>query len=320
MKTLKDIISPVETEFAQVKEVLKGGLRSEYLELDKVAKHLVSMRGKMMRPLLTLLSAKLTGEITQKTINVAATIEYVHSATLVHDDIIDEAYTRQNQLSLSTVLRSHTAVLFGDYMFTKGLALISKAKGYRELDLVIGAIEALVEGELLQSKGVRSMNVTKESYMDVARLKTASLIATAAEVGATSSGAGQEAEQKMRTFGELVGVAFQIQDDILDYSPASKSGKTPYNDIKERKITLPLLCAMQSGGTSILKDVKTGRVKRVSDFVAEHKGVERAKEEIGKIIDQAVAIIESFEACDSERIAAKESLKTLALFAGDRIK
>lgn len=320
MTSLKDIIIPVEKEFSEVKELLKGGLRSEYVEVDKVAKYLVSMRGKMMRPLLTLLSAKLTGEITKKSINVAATIEYVHSATLVHDDIIDEAYTRQNQLSLSTVLRSHSAVLFGDYMFTKGLALISKAKGYRELDLVIEAIEALVEGELLQSKGVKSLNVTEDRYMEVARLKTASLIATAAEVGATSSGADSNAEKKMRTFGELVGVAFQIQDDILDYCPKSKSGKTPYNDIKERKITLPLIYAMQSGGTSILKDLRAGKAQKVADFVTTHKGVEKAQEKISEITNEAIAIIESFETEDSERSAVKESLKTIALFAGDRVK
>ncbi len=320
MATLQDIIHPIEAEFGEVKELLKVGLRSNYTELGKVARHLISMRGKMMRPALTLLSAKLCGEINEKTINVAATIEYVHSATLVHDDIIDEAYTRQNQLSLATVLRSHSAVLVGDYMFTKGLALISKVGGYRELDLVIEAIEALVEGELLQSKGVQSLSVSEQGYMEVARLKTASLIATAAEVGATSVGAPLDSELKMRSFGEAVGVAFQIQDDILDYSASSQSGKTPFNDIKERKITLPLIYAMERGGGGILRDLRAGKVAKVATFVKKYEGAERAKEEISRVINAAVKIIDSYQNLNDERREAAESLKTLALFAGERIK
>ncbi len=315
MATLKDIIQPIEQEFEKVKEVLKTGLKSDYTELQGITSNLIKMRGKMLRPALSLLSAKLCGEIGERSIAVAATIEYIHSATLVHDDVIDEAYTRHNQLTLSTVLRSHSAVLVGDYMFSKGLTLTSQVKAYEELDITIRAIEALVEGELLQSKGVQTLKVDMAQYMEVAKLKTGSLISAAAQVGAVSVGANEEDRKIMANFGEAVGLAFQIQDDIIDYRPTKNSNKTPYNDVKERKITLPLICAMERGGTQILKDLRAGKTQKVIDFVNKNNGSEGAEKIMNEIIDNAINQLDKIKTSHPE---VKESLKMVAYFAGAR--
>ncbi len=316
MVNLSDIVRPVEAEFGEVKELLKGALSSRYRELGEVASHLLSSRGKLLRPLLTLLSARLCAQsVTHKTINMAATVELVHSATLTHDDVIDEAYTRHDQLTLSALVRSRSAVLIGDFMFSRGLSLASKVKAYDELDIVIGAIEALVEGELRQSRNARRLKVTQQEYFEVVDLKTSSLISAAAEVGVVSVGGSEEQRADMRDFALAVGCAFQIQDDILDYLPKSKSGKTPYNDIKERKITLPLIMAIQSGGDGVLGDLRAGRVQRVADFVEKYDGVRGAEELMEGIVDRAIEKMMEYPQSD-----VRDALISVAKFAANRSK
>ncbi len=316
MISVDEIAKPVLAEFIEVKELLKGALISRHRELNEVAGHLISSRGKLLRPIVTLLAARLCSEqVTAKTINMAATVELVHSATLTHDDVIDEAYTRHNQLTLSTLMRSRSAVLIGDFMFSRGLSLASRVKAYDELDIVINAIESLVEGELRQSQNVRRLKVTEQEYFEVVELKTSSLIAAAAEVGVVSVGGSDEQRADMREFALAVGAAFQIQDDILDYMPKSHSGKTPYNDIKERKITLPLIAAISVGGERILKDLRAGRVQRIVDFVEMHNGVLLAEQIMDRIIVSAVEKIMKYPKSD-----IRDSLIAIAHFAANRNK
>ncbi len=310
---VEEIIEDIVEPFSAVKETLRGALDSDYRELGVVSRSLVSMRGKMLRPALALLCAKLFAEPTQRTVNVAAMVELVHSATLTHDDVIDEAYTRHNTLTLSVLLRSRSAVLVGDFMFSKGLSLASQVKAYEELDMVITAIERLVEGELKQSRNVRRLSVSREDYYEVARLKTASLISAAAGAGAYSVGASSSDVEKLMEYGAQIGIAFQIMDDILDFLPESKSGKGLYNDVKERKITLPLILAMEQGGRGVLRDLRRGDVGSVVRFVERYGGVEAAQREIEEIVARAVESLESFA-----HSSARRALVSLAHFAGSR--
>lgn len=315
MNSLKQITAPIEAEFARVKESLREVIVSDYPTLGDISRTLLAQRGKMMRPMLTLLTAKLLGgQSTTKSEAVAIMIELIHNATLIHDDVIDEAYTRHGELTTGALLRSRSAVLAGDYLFSRGLAIASSTKAYEELDIAIRAIEALVEGELRQAKNAQKMVVDLDEYFEVIRLKTASLIVAAAECGAVSVGAGAADRAVMVDFAHKVGIAFQIQDDTLDYTSDS-TGKPRYNDIVERKITLPLLLAIERGGASVIKDLRRGEIARVAQFVATHQGVELASEQSTKFIDQAIAALDKFEPSE-----VKQSLISLAEFAAVRKK
>lgn len=319
MSELDHIVAPIADEFSRVKESLRSTIISDYLLLGEISRSLLSQRGKMMRPMLTLLTAKLLGAggvISKRSEAVAVMIEMIHNATLIHDDVIDEAYTRHGELTLGALLRSRSAVLAGDFLFSRGLAIASKTGAYEELNIAIAAIEALVEGELRQAAAARKMVVSREEYFEVIRLKTASLIIAATETGAASVGAAAEDLSTMRNFGHKVGIAFQIQDDILDYTSTS-TGKPRYNDITERKITLPLICAIeQAGGSeSVLRAMRSGKIKQVADFVEKHQGVAAATAESQKIIEEAIALLDKYE--NSE---AKSSLQKLAQFAAVREK
>ncbi len=314
-KTMLDIIKPIEAELQSVHSAVAEALASQYPMLSDVASYLAAPGGKMLRPTLTLLFARHYGEPSPRTVEVATMVELVHYATLVHDDIIDEAYTRRGELTLGALLRSRSAVLVGDYIFSKGLACATRAGAYEELDIVIKAIEELVEGELLQAQIKEQMDTSVSGYLQVARLKTASLLSAAARCGVVSVGAGEQAAQRAREFAEKVGLVFQIQDDVMDYLPQKLTGKEPYNDIKERKMTLPLLLAIEAGGgRGVIKDLKRGNIERVVAFVQEHDGVGRTKAYAEELMADARAIIEELD--DS---AAKESLLRAVAFAGARL-
>lgn len=315
MSDLNQIIAPVADEFCRVKESLREVIISHYPTLGDISRTLLAQRGKMMRPMLTLLAAKLHGGVaTPKSESVAMMIELIHNATLIHDDVIDEAYTRHGELTVGALLRSRSAVLAGDYLFSRGLSLASQTGAYEELNIAIAAIEALVEGELRQADNARKMVVDRDAYFEVIRLKTASLISAAAQIGAVSVGATPAEQELMREFGHKVGIAFQIQDDILDYT-SEKTGKPRYNDIVERKITLPLLCAIERGGTSVLGDIRKGKVERVAEFVEKNGGIEAAIDQNRNIIGEAKAMLDHYE--QNEVVA---SLRMMADFAGIREK
>ena len=290
MAQLDDIIAPVGDAFRAFRTLLNETTVSEQPFMRPITRDILRSGGKQMRPLLTLLTAALHGDANDPKVQAGAVlIEMIHWSTLVHDDVIDEAYMRRGQWTPGTLLRSKSAVLVGDYLFSKGLAQASRAGGYGAMRSATRAIELIVDGELRQMEHARRLDNTEETYTDIIRHKTAALIASAAECGVLPAfGDDAEAPQvrDMYRFGELVGLAFQIKDDLLDFGFAEdgsrlKTGKVSCNDLREGKMTLPLIRAMEdlSSGErrTVLKHLRRASERNESvewlrDFVARSNG------------------------------------------------
>lgn len=291
MANLDDIILPVEAEFRAFGSLLREVTVSEQPFMRPITRDILRSGGKQMRPLLTLLTAALHGDAGDGRVQAGAVlIEMIHWSTLVHDDVIDEAYVRRGQWTPGTLLRSKSAVLVGDYLFSKGLAQASRAQAFGAIRSATRAIELIVDGELMQMEHARRMDNTEAVYMDIIRHKTAALLASAAECGALPAfGDEAEAEQvrNMYRFGELLGLAFQIKDDLLDFGFAEdgsrlKTGKVLCNDLRERKMTLPLIHALEDIPAAERRRVlghlrraaeSNGSVEWLRDFVGHSNGV-----------------------------------------------
>lgn len=314
---LDEISKPVNSDIEQLKGLLRRSVASPYDILGPISVHLVELRGKMMRPMLGLLCAKLHGEINDKTYATAALFELLHYATLVHDDVIDEAYLRRGESTLGAMLRSRQAVLVGDFLFAKGLTQASEIGAFAQIEIATRAIERVVEGELAQSENVRTMSVDLDSYLNVVRLKTSSLLVGVGEACALSVGATPGECLSMRELGDVLGIAFQMQDDILDYAGSLETGKTIYNDIRERKITLPLLMAIDNGGqrSKVLSYMRRGDVDRVVEYVSVNNGVQAARDMMQKYYDRALELIAMYPESDVTR-----SLRAYANYVVNRNK
>lgn len=292
---------PILEYLAEYNELLVRTIASRQSSLKQITTHLLNPSGKQMRPILTLLMAQIHGPINRKTMAAAILFEMIHWATLIHDDVVDEAYMRRSELTLNAMVRSKTAVLVGDYLFTRGLALNSREGNYHAIDGATSAIELVVDGELKQSEFATKLTTVREDYFEIIRLKTAVLIAYSAREGAASI-AGVSPLQIERSYhlGEMLGMAFQIQDDILDIEGA-QSGKAKCNDLKERKITLPLIIAMEQAGRSeALKHLRRAAGSKQSlewllGFIAENKGVEQSRSVMMEYHNRALECIESYE-------------------------
>jgi octaprenyl-diphosphate synthase len=252
-------------------------MKSKVPLLDKITHYIIKRKGKQMRPMFVFLSAKLLGEINDDTYNSATLVELLHTATLVHDDVVDDANERRGFFSVNALWKNKIAVLVGDYLLSKVLLLSIEHKKYRSLEIVARAVREMSEGELLQIEKARRMDIDEATYFEVIRQKTASLIATCCEAGAVSVSREDEAD-RMRKFGELVGLAFQIKDDIFDYGTPGKIGKPTGIDIRERKMTLPLIHVLQ------VADKKTRR--RLINIVKRHnENQKKINEAIQLVID-----------------------------------
>lgn len=288
---LDEIIQPVRAEFEAFRALLRKAALSEQPFMQSVTRDILRSGGKQMRPLLTLLTAALHRDPAAPQVQSAAVlIEMIHWSTLVHDDVIDEAYIRRGEWTPGTLLRSKSAVLVGDYLFSKGLAQASQAEAFGAIRSATRAIELIVDGELMQMEHARRMDTAEADYTDIIRHKTAALIASAAECG-TLPAFGDNPEalpvRNMYRFGELLGLAFQIKDDLLDFGFAEdgsrlKTGKVLCNDLRERKMTLPLIHALDdlSGPErrSVLKHLRraaesNASVEWLRDFVGQSNGV-----------------------------------------------
>ena len=226
----------------------KDAVKSRVSLLDRIMQYIVKRKGKQMRPMFVLLSAKLHGEINDSSYRAASLVELLHTATLVHDDVVDEAFERRGFFSINALWKNKIAVLVGDYLLSKGLLLSLENKDFTILTILSNAVKNMSEGELLQIEKARRLDITEEIYFDVIRQKTASLIASCCGVGAASSGSNEATVQRMRDVGSLIGIAFQIKDDLFDYETANKTGKPSGIDIKESKMTLPLIHALSKAG------------------------------------------------------------------------
>ena len=312
MAQLDDITAPVEAEFRAFRELLNEVTVSDQPFMRPITRDILHSGGKQMRPLLTLLTAALHGEAGNPKVQAGAVlIEMIHWSTLVHDDVIDEAYVRRGQWTPGTLLRSKSAVLVGDYLFSKGLAQASRAGSFGAMRSATRAIELIVNGELMQMEHARLMDTTEADYTDIIRHKTAVLIASAAECGVLPAfGDDPDAPQvwNIYRFGELLGLAFQIKDDLLDFGFAedgsrAETGKVLCNDLRERKMTLPLIHALEnvtpSARRKVLKHLRRAAehnesVEWLRDFVAGSNGVAYSVSAMERYHKEALEVLAAY--------------------------
>lgn len=296
-------------------------MRSRVALLDKITHYIVKRKGKQIRPMFVFLCAKACGNFTEATHNGAALVELLHTATLVHDDVVDDAWQRRGFFSINALWKNKIAVLVGDYLLSRGLLLSLDQKQYRLLQLVSDAVRKMSEGELLQIEKARRLDITEEVYFEIIRNKTASLIASCCAVGAASSGADEDRIEIMRAFGENVGIAFQIKDDLLDFGD-SDTGKAKGGDIKERKLTLPLIYALQNASSSERRQVKSlirsgsdkpAVVEEVIRYIYQSGGISYARKAMELRVTEALALLDQLPASDS-----RESLRALVHFTINR--
>lgn len=320
-KKLDSIKAPVAREMEEFEHKFRASMKTRVMLLDKIMTYIVKRKGKQMRPLFVFLSAGATGLINESTYRGASLIELVHTASLVHDDVVDDASYRRGFFSVNALWKNKIAVLVGDFLLTRGLFLAMEYKNYDLLAICTDAVKDMSEGELLQMEKARRLDIQEDVYYEIIRQKTASLIASCCAVGASSAGAGPEAIGKMKQFGEYVGMAFQIKDDLFDYGD-EEIGKPVGIDIKEKKMTLPLIYALSQAGwlekRKIISLVKSGsedsdKIKQVIDFVKKSGGIEYAKSKMQEYHQRALEVISSFP--DS---AYKVSLIELVQFTIER--
>jgi octaprenyl-diphosphate synthase len=286
--SLNQIKAPISSELDVFEKKFRESMKSRVALLDVIMNYIVKRKGKQMRPIFVLLSARLFGPITDRTYRGAALVELLHTATLVHDDVVDVSHTRRGFFSINALWKNKIAVLVGDYLLSKGLLLALKNGDYDLLTILSEAVEAMSEGELLQLEKARRLDITEEIYFDIIGKKTASLIASCCAIGAAASGANAEQVNLMREFGMKAGIAFQIKDDLFDYG-SDDIGKPLAIDIKERKMTLPLIYALSNEGywekrkvMSIIKNNNNDKQKvaYVLDFVKNSGGIDYATQKM----------------------------------------
>lgn len=321
--TLNNIKQPIADELRQFEKFFRDSMKSQVPLLDKITYYIVQRKGKQLRPIFVFLSAKIWGEVGDKTYNAASLIELLHTATLVHDDVVDDAYKRRGFFSINALWKNKIAVLVGDYLLSRGLLLALDNEEYDLLQIVSKAVKEMSEGELLQIEKARRLDIDEEIYFEIIRQKTASLISAACAAGVSSVSDNKAAIESMRDFGETIGIAFQIKDDLFDYGDAS-IGKPRGIDIKEKKMTLPLIYALSKAEKrdkkriiSSIKNNSTDKevVRQVIAFVKESGGLEYATDKMNYYKDRALSLLEDFPDSDS-----KESLSQLVDFVISRKK
>ncbi len=324
MSKIEDIRTPVAADMQRFEEVFRQALSSKVPLLDHITHYLTRRKGKQMRPMLVFLSARLHGEVQEATHRGAAFIEMIHTATLVHDDVVDDANMRRGFFSLNALWKNKIAVLVGDYLLAKGQLLVTDNGEFETLSLVSEAVRQMSEGELLQIEKARRLDIDEDVYYDIISRKTASLIATCCAVGANSAGASQDEVQRMKTFGTKLGIAFQIKDDLFDYQMVNKSGKPSGIDIKEQKMTLPLIYALQQSDRKERKKIiniiknhhdKPKKVAEVVAYVNASGGIPYAESAMKNYRDEAMDILNQYP-----ESTVKSALKALADYVIERKK
>jgi octaprenyl-diphosphate synthase len=307
MTAIDKIKSPINEEMEHFQDLFKESMKSKVPLLNIITSYILRRKGKQMRPMFVFLTAKLNGKVSDNTYTAASLIELLHTATLVHDDVVDEAYERRGFFSINALWRSKIAVLMGDYLLSRGLLLSVSTKAYDLLEIVSEAVREMSEGELLQLQRSRTMNITQEQYFEIIRKKTATLISSCAACGAKSAGCDEETVANMKLFGEYIGIAFQIKDDLFDYQPKGLIGKPTGNDIKERKLTLPLIYALQHSSSTerrhILRIINKNnrnseKIKNVVDFVTAKGGLEYTTTLMYEYRDKAVQMLTPYPESD----------------------
>lgn len=311
---LKAELQVFETRF-------KDAVRSNAPLLDRIMRYIVKRKGKQLRPMFVLLSAKLNGEINEPAYRAASLVELLHTATLVHDDVVDDSMERRGFFSPYALWKAKANVLIGDYLLAKGLLLSLDNNDHQILHILSDAVRKMSEGELLQLEKARSLNLKEDIYYEIIRNKTASLLASACAAGAWSTSQNEEITERMRLFGEKTGMAFQIKDDLFDYA-SENVGKPTGNDIKEKKLTLPLIYTLNNidkeTKRKIIYIVKNNnndkqKVKWMIEQVERTGGISYAIEKMNLFKNEALSVLNQFPESD-----AREGLKDMVLFVTDR--
>jgi len=311
MMTVNEILLPIREEISEFERRFPQSMHSNVELLNKVTRFITKRKGKQMRPLFIFLVAKMLGQVNDSTYDAASLVELLHTASLVHDDVVDDANERRGFFSVNAIWRNKIAVLVGDFMLSRVLLLSIEQNKIDLLEIVARSVKEMSEGELLQIEKARSLDITEEVYFEIIRQKTASLIATCCEIASVSVQQNHLAK-RMRTFGELVGLAFQIKDDIFDYGTPDKIGKPTGNDIREQKMTLPLIYTINTAQKKIKQELiniirnhneSNKHIKRAIQIVIEQGGIEYAHQKMMHFKDQALQHLNDIP--DSE---AKKSL------------
>ena len=300
---LNKISEPIAGELKEFEKQFSNVLKSKVALIDLITKYILKQKGKKLRPILVLLSAKLCGDINPRTYIAANLVELLHTATLIHDDVVDDAKTRRGIASINAVWKNKASVLIGDYLLSKGLLISLENNEYDFLQLTSEAVKRMSEGELLQIQKARNFDATEETYFKVISDKTASLIKTCCKLGAISTATNKSDVEKLGVFGENIGISFQLRDDILDYTGRKKIlGKSTGNDLKEKKFTLPLIVSLRNApkkrSSEIMKLIKSDRTKKfdeVYDFVMQNGGLEYAVKKVKEYSSVAKDSIKDFK-------------------------
>ena len=316
---LKQIQKPIINEMDDFRSMLRSSISSNNILIDKVVNYILKRKGKQIRPLFVFLSAGLSGTILNSTYRAAILIEILHTATLIHDDVVDESNYRRGFFSVNALWKSKYSVLIGDYLLSKGLELSVNNNDFKFLGILSEAVKNMSEGEITQLIKSKTLNINEKDYFKIINQKTASLFSSCCEMGSSSSGANKKNILLMREFGSLVGQAFQIRDDLFGYL-SYDIGKPSLNDFKQRKITLPLIYALSKSNSfekrEILKDVKDFKsVEKIISFVKEKNGIAYSENKMNTMIIKSKKILNSFP--DS---VYKESINNLLDYTINRVK
>jgi len=320
-----DIIkAPIIDELEEFERRFKYSMKSKVPLLDRITHYIIKRKGKQLRPMFVFLSASASGKVSDSTYTAATLIELLHTATLVHDDVVDDANERRGFFSINALWKNKVAVLVGDYLLSQGLLMAIDRDEFQLLKVVSTAVKEMSEGELLQMEKTRTLNYDEAIYFEIIRQKTAALITACCKSGALSAGANPEQVQLMAEFGESVGIAFQIKDDLFDYGAGKNIGKPTGIDIQERKTTLPLIYALNKVSSSdrkrmvnIVKNHNQNfqKVAEVIEMVKASGGIEYAADKMKEYADRSLEILAKLP--ESE---ARLSLETLVKYTVDREK
>ncbi|MFM7765566.1 MAG: polyprenyl synthetase family protein [Sphingomonadales bacterium] len=320
--TVSSLKEPISAELELFEKQFRGSMKTSVPLLDTIMNYIVRRKGKQVRPMFVLYSASLFSEIGERTYRGAALVELLHTATLVHDDVVDDSYERRGFFSINALWKNKIAVLVGDFLLSKGLLLSVEHKDYDLLEMVSNAVREMSEGELLQLERSRFMDVTEEVYFEIIRKKTASLIASCCSIGAASAGQDTQTVEDMRRFGELIGLAFQIRDDLFDFGD-NKSGKPAGIDIKEKKLTLPVIHAFSKASGSEVRSIKRlirsktpdkQKIREVVAFIEKYGGLDYARERMYALRDEAFEILDRA----AKPTPNRENLRNLVTFVIER--
>ncbi|TAE85070.1 MAG: polyprenyl synthetase family protein [Bacteroidetes bacterium] len=323
MSIIEQIKQPIAADLNVFESKFREAMKSSVPLLDTIMTYIVKRKGKQIRPMFVFLTAKIFNGTNESTYRAASLVELLHTATLVHDDVVDDSDERRGFFSINALWKNKIAVLVGDYLLSKGLLLSVKNKDYRLLEIVSEAVEAMSEGELLQIEKTRNLNLSEEVYYDIIRKKTASLIASCCAIGAASSGASNEEVKLMHLFGEKVGIAFQMKDDLLDYGEA-EIGKPTGIDLKEKKLTLPIIYTINHAEKTqrnfIINTIKNHnnnkkKIAEVIKYVNEHDGIAYTRKAMIRHKNEALDILDQ-----ATQSPFKDHLKLLVNYVIDREK